>query len=85
MIEVSVLFARADSVYKDLCFDVWDADRDARGYAGPWPVIAHPPCRGWGSLRHFAKPRADELELAQRSHEFDGSTPQARCQNAELP
>lgn len=61
---VSVLFARSDSCYFDLVADVWDADRDARGYTGTNPVVCHPPCRGWGRLRHFAKPRHDEKALA---------------------
>ena len=68
MKEVSVLFARADSVYKTLpgC-DVWDAERDARKWQGGSPVVAHPPCRAWGRLRHFAKPVPGEMELATRA------------------
>ena len=63
---VAVLFARADSVYKTLpnC-EVYDMARDARTYDGPWPVVAHPPCRAWGRLRHMANPRADERNLAR--------------------
>ena len=62
---VAVLFARADSIYKTLPgTDVYDADRDARTWAGGSPLVAHPPCRAWGLLRQFAKPRPDEKALA---------------------
>ena len=62
---VAVLFARSDSVYKTLPgTDVWDIDRDAREWPGGAPVVAHPPCRAWGSLRHFAKPLPNEKDLA---------------------
>lgn len=61
---VAVLYARSDSCYFDLVRDVFDIKRDARTYAGSFPVVAHPPCRAWGSLRHLAKPRPDEKLLA---------------------
>ena len=62
---IAVLFARRDSVYKSIPgLDVFDIDRDARTFAGGMPIIAHPPCRAWGRLRHMAKPLADEKQLA---------------------
>ena len=64
MIDVSALFVRKDSVYKSLGIDCWDIDRDARKWPGGNSVIAHPPCRAWGQLSHFAKPRPDEKQLA---------------------
>ena len=62
---VAVLFARADSIYKTIpgC-DVYDIERDALSWSGGCPVIAHPPCRAWDQLSHFAKPRPGEKELA---------------------
>lgn len=62
---VAVLFARADSIYKTMpgC-DVFDAERNALTYQGGAPVVAHPPCRGWGRLRHLANPRPGEKDLA---------------------
>lgn len=62
---IAVLFARSDSIYKTIpgC-DVWDAERDARRWPGGAPVVAHPPCRAWGTLRGLAKPRPGEKDLA---------------------
>lgn len=62
---VAVLFARQDSIYKAMPgVDVFDMQRDARTWRGGCPVVAHPPCRGWGRLRGLANPRPDELDLA---------------------
>lgn len=65
MNQIAALFVRADSVYKTLPeVDAWDMERDARKWPGGCSVIAHPPCRAWGRLRHFAHPRPDEKDLA---------------------
>lgn len=58
---ISVLFARRDSIYKQLDCDVWDQDRDVRNYQGTGPVICHPPCRLWGRMAHWTT-NVDQME-----------------------
>jgi hypothetical protein len=46
---ISALFVETGGVYCSLeGVDPWDVARDARLYAGPHPVVAHPPCQRWG-------------------------------------
>jgi hypothetical protein len=48
-VTVAALFVQKGGVYYGLeDVDPWDEERDARKYAGPWPVVAHPPCERWG-------------------------------------
>jgi len=46
---LAALYVQTGGVYFGLPdVDPWDRARDARLYAGPWPVVAHPPCERWG-------------------------------------
>jgi hypothetical protein len=45
---IAALFVETGGIYYGLPnVDPWDAERDARTYAGPWRVVAHPPCDRW--------------------------------------
>lgn len=50
---IAALYVQKGGVYWDLeGVDPWDLERDARLYAGPHPVVAHPPCARWGRYWH---------------------------------
>src|SRR5258708_3804871 len=55
---VAALYVDPNGVYASLPgVEVWDEARDARLYAGPWPVVAHPPCARWCRLAGFVEAR----------------------------
>lgn len=59
---VAALYVETGGCYFDLPgVDPWAAYRDARRYAGPHPVIAHPPCERWGRM-WFGSPLKPDRE-----------------------
>ena len=58
MVTVAALFVQTNGAYFGLPdVDPWDEARDARLYAGPWPVVAHPPCQRWCKLAGLVEAR----------------------------
>lgn len=55
---IAALYVERGGAYYGLDgVDPWDEARDARLYAGPHPVVAHPPCQRWGKM-WFGQPLA---------------------------
>jgi hypothetical protein len=56
---VAALYVEHGGVYYDIPdVEPWGLpERDAREYAGPWPVVAHPPCSRWCRLAGLVEAR----------------------------
>jgi len=55
---VAALYVETGGCYFGLPdVDPWDVKRDARLYAGPHPVVAHPPCSRWCRLAGLVEAR----------------------------
>lgn len=55
---IAALFVERNGVYWNLPgVDAWDKERDARKYAGPYPVVCHSPCARWCRLAGLVEAR----------------------------
>lgn len=72
MRKIAALYVQKDGSYYGLDgVDPWDQERDARQYAGPWPVVAHPPCQRWGKM-WFGQPLTVKLTGERKRLGDDG-------------
>jgi hypothetical protein len=57
-VTIAALYVQRDGAYYGIPdVDPWDEARDARRYPGPWPVVAHPPCKRWCALAGLVEHR----------------------------
>lgn len=71
---VAALFVEKGGVYYGLKgVDPWDEERDARTYAGPWPVVAHPPCNKWSPLAYINRSRLPGYEIGDDGGCFEAA------------
>ena len=64
MTTIAALYVEPAGAYIGLPgVDPWDEKRDARKYAGPHPVVAHPPCQRWGRFWHGSTRKPHQFKL----------------------
>lgn len=73
---VAVLYVDPRGPYPKMAgVDCWDETRDARLYNGPHPVVAHPPCGTWSSLKHLRRDKSDAdcgVRAVEQVRQFGG-------------
>lgn len=76
---IAALYVETDGCY--FCLpgvDPWDEARDARKYAGPWPVVAHPPCQRWGRFWHGSTRKPHQYRLGDDDGCFEAALASVR-------
>jgi hypothetical protein len=58
---VVALYVDPHGPYPGIVREWYDAERDARTYEGTLPVVAHPPCGPWSSLRSLSRETTKDL------------------------
>lgn len=71
---IAALFVENSGCYFGLDgVDPWDILRDARNYAGPHPVVAHPPCQRWGRFWHGSTRKPHQYKLGEDGGCFEAA------------
>jgi hypothetical protein len=74
MTMIAALFVETGGVYFGLDnVDPWDEKRDARLYAGPHRVVAHPPCQRWGRFWHGSPRKPHQYKLGDDAGCFEAA------------
>ena len=71
---IAALYIEPEGCYAALeGVDAWCEMRDARCYAGPYPVVAHPPCQRWGRFWHGSTRKPHQFKLGDDGGCFEAA------------
>ena len=71
---IAALYVETNGAYFGLPgVEPWDEARDARRYAGPHPVVAHPPCQRWGRFWHGSTRKPHQFKLGDDGGCFEAA------------
>jgi hypothetical protein len=61
---IAALYVQQNGIYAQIeGVDLWDEARDARLYAGPYSVVAHPDCKRFGRFWHGSPRKPHQFEM----------------------
>ena len=82
---IAALYVEAEGAYIGVPgVDPWDEARDARAYAGPHPVVAHPPCQRWGRFWHGSTAKPHQFKLGDDGGCFEAALSSIRLHGGVL-